>query len=304
MNEGTQAIDRVYAGLDWKLDDGILTVTIDRPECLNAIDTRTMNELTHVFARAHRDDAVRVVIVTGRGRAFCAGGDLRPGEATFDAVDQGRADSAADHVETGGPLAMSVFTNHKPFIAAINGPAVGIGLTLTLPMDLRIAVPGAKLAMSFVRRGIVPDACATWFLPRLVGAGTALDWAVSGRTFRSEEAHRAGLVDELCPAEELLERANERAREYLAAAPVAIAATRALVWRMAGAPHPLDAYAVEAPMIFELGARSDAREGVRAFLDKRPPRFTQRVSADMPSNYPWWDRAEALRPEGSLPPFA
>lgn len=293
-----------YRSLSWDLgDDGILVVTIDRAERLNALDTAGMSELTHVFTRADRDDAVRAVIVTGAGRAFCAGGDLSPRGATFDAVAEGRATSQEDHVETGGPLAMSVFTNRKPFIAALNGAAVGIGLTMILPMDIRLAVPGAKLAMSFVRRGIVPDACATWFLPRLVGLSTALDWAASGRTFSSEEALSAGLIDELCAPEDLLERARERAREYLQAAPVAVALTRQMVLRMSGAEHPLDAYVVEAPAIFELGRSADAKEGVAAFLEKRTPHFPGRVSTDLPAVYPWWSRGEMLSDLGDLTPF-
>lgn len=293
-----------YRALRWELDaDGILTVTLHRPDKLNALDTAAMNELTHVFTRADRDDRVRVVIVTGAGRAFCAGGDLSGGSGTFDAAAHGRGSAAADHVETGGPLAMSVFTNRKPFVAALNGAAVGVGLTLTLPMDTRIAVPGAKLALSFVRRGIVPDACASWFLPRLVGLSKALDWAGTGRTFRTEEAFAAGLVDELVPAEELLGRARVRAREYLHAAPVAVAMTRQLVLRMAAAEHPLDAYAVEAPAIFELGRSADAREGVAAFLDKRAPAFPGRVSTDLPGPYPWWTRPEQLADPGPIEPF-
>lgn len=293
-----------YKALRWDLDDdGILTVTIDRPEKLNAVDTAAMNELTHVFTRADRDDRVRVVIVTGAGRAFCAGGDLSSGTSTFDAVAEGRASGSGDHVETGGPLAMSLFRSRKPFIAALNGAAVGVGLTMILPMDVRIAVPGAKLAMSFVRRGIVPDACATWFLPRLVGLSTALDWAGTGRTFTTDEGSRAGLIDELVPAGQLLDRARERAREYLSAAPVAVAMTRQMVLRMVAAEHPLDAYAVESPAIFELGRSEDAKEGVAAFLDKRPPRFPGRVSTDMPGAYPWWSRPEQLADPGPLEPF-
>jgi enoyl-CoA hydratase/carnithine racemase len=204
-----------------------------------------------------------VVIVTGAGRAFCAGGDLSSGTKTFDAVAEGRASGSGDHVETGGPLAMSIFGSRKPFIAALNGAAVGIGLTMILPMDLRIAVPGAKLAMSFTRRGIVPDACATWFLPRLVGLSTALDWAATGRTFMSEDAHRAGLVDELAAPEQLMDRARQRAREYLAAAPIAVAMTRQMVLRMAAAEDPLDAYMVESPAIFELGRSTTRRRAWR-----------------------------------------
>jgi enoyl-CoA hydratase/carnithine racemase len=293
-----------YGSLSWDLDDdGVLIVTLNRPDRLNALDTAAMNELARVFTRADRDDAVRAVIVTGAGGAFCAGGDLSPRGATFDAVAQGRASSERDHVETGGPLAMSIFTNRKPFIAALNGAAVGIGLTMILPMDVRLAVPGATLAMSFVRRGIVPDACATWFLPRLVGLSAALDWAVSGRTFDAEEAHAAGLINELCAPEDLLDRARARAREYLQAAPVAVATTRQMVLRMSAAAHPLDAYAVEAPAIFELGRSGDAKEGVAAFLEKRAPHFSGRVSTDLPAVYPWWSRNEVLADLGEPAPF-
>lgn len=284
-----------YKGISWELRDRILIVTIDRVEKRNAIDTATMNELTHVFTRADADDAVRAVVVTGRGSFFCAGGDLSSGEATFDAVAEGRATSGQDHVETGGPLAMSVFRNRKPFIAAINGPAVGIGITMTLPMDLRVAVPGAKLAFSFVRRGIVPDACASWFLPRIVGLGTALDWVGSGRTFLAEEALQAGLVQSLYAPDQILTAAIELAHRMVdATAPVAGATARQLILRMAGAAHPLESYALESRAIFELGQSADAREGVRAFLDKRAPQFPRKVSADMPTVYPWASQDEAL----------
>lgn len=284
-----------YKGISWKLSDHILVVTIDREKHRNAIDTATMNELTNIFTRADLDDEVRAVVVTGRGKYFCAGGDLAPGERTFDAVALGRAKTVDDHVETGGPLGMSVFRNRKPFIAAINGPAVGIGITMTLPMDVRLATPACKMAFTFVRRGIVPDACASWFLPRIVGLSNALDFACSGRTFLAEEALTAGLIHKICPAESILAEAMRIAREIVDnAAPVAVATTRQMIMRMAGAAHPLDAFAVESKAIFELGRSPDAREGVRAFLDKRAPRFVLKVSKDMPSCVPWWPSDEAI----------
>jgi enoyl-CoA hydratase/carnithine racemase len=284
-----------YSGIRTTLEGRILTIVIDRPAVRNAIDTQTMNELTHAFTRADRDDSVRVVVVTGSGDYFCAGGDLTPGDATFDAEAMGRARGAEDHVETGGPLAMSVFRSRKPFVAAINGPAVGIGLTLTLPMDVRLSTPDAKLAFSFVRRGIVPDACATWFLPRLVGLARALEWAGNGRIFLGEEAHAAGLVSRLCSREELLSAAYEVAHEYIDhASPVAVAMTRLMVLHMSGQSHPLDAFAVDSPAIFELGTSEDCKEGVRAFKERRMPNFSGRVSSDMPSVYPWWNRDESL----------
>jgi enoyl-CoA hydratase/carnithine racemase len=284
-----------YCGIDWTLSDRILLVSICREARRNAIDTATMNELTNVFTRADLDDEVRAVVVTGRGKYFCAGGDLAPGEATFDAVALGRATAENEHVETGGPLAMSVFRSRKPIIAAINGAAVGIGITMTLPMDVRLATPGCKIAFPFVRRGIVPDACAAWFLPRIVGLGTALDWACSGRTFMAEEALEAGLVTRISPPETIVSDAIEMARDIVAnTAPVAVATTRQLFVRMAGAAHPLEAFNIESPAIFELGRSPDAREGIRAFLDKRSPRFSLKVSADMPSCVPWWPEEEAI----------
>jgi enoyl-CoA hydratase/carnithine racemase len=284
-----------YQGIVCRLDHGVLMVTINRPERLNAIDTLTMNELTNAFSRADTDDDVRVVIVTGEGRAFCAGGDLSTGAKTFDAVAMDRATSVEDNVETGGPMAMGVFRNRKPFIAAINGPAVGIGLTMTLPMDVRLATPDAKLSMTFVRRGIVPDACATWFLPRLVGLSRALDWTCSGRTFTGKEAYEAGLVQSLHSSDEIVAAAEEIAREIVRwTPPVAVAVARQLILRMSGAAHPMDAYDVDSKAIFEMGRSHDAAEGVMAFLEKRPPVFTGKVTTDMPSVYPWWTRWEAL----------
>lgn len=291
-----------YSGIKATLDRHVLTVVIERPHVRNALDTLTMNELTHAFTRADVDDEVRAVVVTGSGDTFCAGGDLSSGDLTFDAVAMGRAARAESHVETGGPLAMSIFRNRKPFIAAMNGSAAGVGLTLTLPMDVRVSCAGAKFAMSFVRRGIVPDACATWFLPRLVGLGRALDWTVSGRTFSGTEAHEAGLMSELQEPDDVLPRALEMAREYAEwAAPVAVAVARQMVLRMSGSAHPLDAFAVESPAIFELGVTEDCKEGVRAFLEKRRPRFTGRVTQDMPRVYPWWQDEERLN-DGVLGP--
>jgi enoyl-CoA hydratase/carnithine racemase len=284
-----------YKGISWELTDQILIVTIDREARRNAIDTVTMNELTNIFTRADLDDEVRAVVVTGRGKYFCAGGDLAPGEKTFDAVALGRAKGERDHVETGGPLAMSVFRNRKPFIAAISGAAVGIGMTMTLPMDVRLATPGCKMAFTFVRRGIVPDACASWFLPRIVGLSNALELACSGRTFLAEEALSAGLIYKICPPESILAEALRIAHEIIDnAAPVAVATTRQMIMRMAGVPHPLDAFAIESKAIFEMGRSPDAREGVRAFLDKRRPRFPLKVSQNMPSVFPWWAPEEAI----------
>jgi enoyl-CoA hydratase/carnithine racemase len=281
-------------------------VTINRPDRLNAIDTQTMNELTNAFSRADVDDNVRVVVVTGEGRAFCAGGDLSTGAKTFDAVAMDRASSMDDNVETGGPMAMSVFRNRKPFIAAINGPAVGIGLTMTLPMDIRLATPDAKLAMTFVRRGIVPDACATWFLPRLVGLSRALDWTCSGRTFTGEEAYEAGLVRSLHSSEDIVPAAQEIAQEIIRwTPPVAVAVARQLILRMSGAAHPMDAYEVDSKAIFEMGRSRDSAEGVLAFLEKRKPVFVGNVTTDMPAVYPWWSRWEGLNDGvgGEVAPF-
>jgi enoyl-CoA hydratase/carnithine racemase len=272
--------------------DGIATVWLNRPESLNAFNQEMMQELVAVFDRTDADDQVRAVVVTGRGRAFCAGADLSSGGSTFDydkhAEPMAQMESGI-HRDGGGLVTLRIFDSLKPVIAAINGPAVGVGASMTLAMDARLAVPDAKIGFVFARRGLPPDAASSWFLPRLVGIPQALEWCYSGRVFLSEEAHEKGLVQQLHPPEELLAAAKATALAMTRdAAPVAVALTRQLVWRMAGASHPMEAHRADSRGVQAQGAGPDVAEGVAAFLDKRPPVFPGKVSTDLPDVWDWW----------------
>jgi len=276
-----------------QLDDGILTVTLNRPDKLNAYTAQMGRELAAAFRRADEDDAVRVVIVTGAGRGFCAGADISGGADSFGDAEKlfGSAGQARTARRTDG-FVEAIFDCRKPSIAAINGAAVGVGLTLTLPMDIRLAAEGSKFGFVFARRGLVPEAGSSWFLPRIVGLPQALRWCTSGRVFDAAEAQRGGLVEQVLPPDDLLPRAREIAREIIDhTAPVAIALTRQMLWRFTADATPARALAVDGPMALHLGAGPDVREGVAAFLDKRAPAFPGRVSTDMPPQYPWWNAA-------------
>ena len=262
------------------LEDGILTLTFNRPEVLNAYNRELHNALLVAFDEADANDAVRVVILTGTGRAFCAGADLSAGGGTFNHRENARE----DHRDGGGELTLRLFDMKKPVIAAINGPATGVGLTMTLACDVRLAVPAAKLGFVFAQRGIAPDACSSWFAPRIVGIEQALKWFLSGEIFRSEEALAAGLVSELLLPTELLPRARAIARSFrenTSAGSVALA--RRLLWRMLGAEHPRVAFQQESQALWYMGGAADAAEGVKSFLEKRPPVFTLSVAKDFPS---------------------
>lgn len=288
-----------YEQIAYEVDEGVLTITLDRPEKLNAFTGRMMHELLDALDRADADDAVRAVIVTGRGRAFCAGADLSAGASTFDASSAGAgADVGVEQVEGssvprdgGGLVSLRLFEMTKPVIAAINGPAVGVGVTMTLPMDVRLCTSSARIGFVFARRGIVPEACSSWFLPRLVGVSRALEWVMTGRVFDAAEALEGGLVRSVYPSvEELLAAARALALEIASnTAPVSVALSRQMLWRMLGADHPMEAHKVDSRGIYERGMSADVAEGVTSFLEKRPPVFPQTVSADMPSFYPWWD---------------
>ena len=273
-------------------DGALLIVTLNRPDKLNAYTGQMGAELTEAFNRADNDDGIRAVIVTGAGRAFCAGADVSGGAASFDTSGAHGAGVFAAPKSGGSRFVEAIFNCRKPSIAAINGAAVGVGITMTLPMDIRIAAKGAKIGFIFARRGLVPEAGSAWFLPKLVGLPQALRWSLSGRVFEADEALRGGLVSEVVAPEALLARAKEIAREMTEeTSAVAVALTRQLLWRFAGAPDPFDLLAIDKPMSIERGAHADVREGVQAFLDKRKPAFPGKVSADMPSQYPWWGAA-------------
>lgn len=274
--------------IETELVDGVLTVTLDRPEKLNAFTRQMMHELIAAFDRADADDDVRVVIVTGSGRAFCAGADLSEGGATFDPATQGGDEQV--HRDGGGLLVLRIYECTKPVIAAINGPAVGVGATMTLPMDIRLASKAARFGFVFTRRGITPEACSSWFLPRLVGMAQAQEWMLTGRLFDADEALDGGLVRSLHAPEDLLPAAQALAREIIDnTAPVSVALARQMLWRMAGADHPMEAHKVDSRAIASRGESADAREGVTSFLEKRPASFPVRVSDGMPEFFPWWD---------------
>ena len=276
----------VYEQILHEVVDGVLTITLHRPEKLNAFTPTMMRELIDAFDRADADDAVRAVIVTGAGRAFCAGADLSGGGGTFDNTAR---DTLETHRDGGGLVALRIFESKKPVIAAINGPAVGVGITMTLPMDVRLASTEARMGFVFARRGIVPEACSSWFLPRVVGISRAAEWVYTGRIFSAEEALAGGLVSRIVPPADLLATARGLAREIADnTSAVSVALSRQLLWRMLGADHPMEAHQVDSRAIYWMGSSADAREGVAAFLEKRPARFTLRPSADLPGFYPWW----------------
>jgi enoyl-CoA hydratase/carnithine racemase len=293
-----------YETITTAVAEQVMTITLNRPQKLNAFTGAMMFELIAAFDEADADDEVRAVIVTGAGRAFCAGADLSAGAKTFDfaarsdrpdkAGDARRADGSIDWShpsvrDGGGRVVLRVFECLKPVIAAVNGPAVGIGATMLLPMDIRLAAEDARFGFVFTRRGITPEACSSWFLPRLVGISRALEWTTTGRVFPASEALDGGLVRSLHDGELLMPAARALAREIAEhTAPVSVALTRQMMWRLLGADHPMEAHRIDSRAIHARGASADAREGVTAFLEKRPARFTDRVSKDMPSFFPWW----------------
>lgn len=272
--------------LRYEVADGVATVTLHRPDKLNAFTVRMMSEMLDVFDRIDADDDVRAVIVTGAGRGFCAGADLSSGGDTFDYAEHGARDA---HRDGGGLVTLRIFESKKPVIAAINGPAVGVGVTMTLPMDIRIASTAARFGFVFARRGIVPEAASSWFLPRIVGISQAAEWCYTGRVFPAEEALAGRLVSRVVGPDALMDTARGIAREIADhAAPVSVTLTRALLWRMLGADHPMEAHKVDSRLIYERGRSADAAEGVGAFLQKRPAVFPMRPSSDLPDVWPWW----------------
>jgi len=288
-----------YVAIRWQVDAGILTITLNRPDQLNAFTVQMMSELVHAFGRASEDDDVRAVVVTGAGRAFCAGMDLAADGDNVFGLDPSlrptvedmreRFDAPENQLarEPGGKLALAIYECKKPVIAAINGAAVGIGATMTLSMDIRLASQNARLGFVFGKLGIVPEACSTWFLPRLVGMQQALDWLYSADIFDANEALRGGLVKAIYPAETLLEEAYKLARKYTEQrSPVSLALIRQMTWRNSAQQHPIEAHRIESLGVFYTSI-ADGQEGVLAFREKRAPQFTGKAS-QMPPLYPWW----------------
>ena len=288
-----------FTEIRYEVADHVATITLDRPERLNAY-TRTMHEeLIQAFDLADEDDEVRAVIVTGAGRGFCAGADLEGGGETFDWTKrQGRGEMAEDSGtdvprDGGGILTLRIFRCTKPVIAAINGPAVGVGITMTLAMDVRLVAEGAKLGFVFARRGLIPEACSSWFLPRVVGISQAMEWVATGRVFGPEEALAGGLVRSVHSADELLDAARTLSREIAeGTSAVSVALSRALLWRMLGASHPMEAHRADSRAMFARGQSDDAREGIAAFLEKRAAEFPDSVSASLPEILPDWQEPE------------
>jgi enoyl-CoA hydratase/carnithine racemase len=274
-----------------EVSERILTITLNRPERLNAWTATMAQELIAAFDRADADDEVRAVIVTGAGRGFCAGADLAAGGETFDY----RARESAEAVprDNGGQVVLRIFESTKPVIAAINGPAVGVGATMTLPMDIRLAAEDARMGFVFARRGIVPEACSSWFLPRIVGIGQAMEWVATGRVFTAREGLDGGLLRSLHPSGELLQAARAIAREIAEnTAPVSVALARRMLWSMLGAEHPMLAHRADSRAMFHRGQSADAAEGITAFLQKRPAHFPDRVSDGLPDIMPGWTAPE------------
>jgi enoyl-CoA hydratase/carnithine racemase len=282
-----------FTQISYSVSESVATLTLSRPEKLNAFTLTMMREMVSAFDMADADDAVRAVIVTGDGRAFCAGADLSEGESTFDHSESAAHKAGRVPRDCGGVLTLRIFRSRKPVIAAVNGAAAGVGATMTLPMDVRLASTAARFGFVFSRRGIVPEAASSWFLPRVVGISRALEWAYSGRVFDADEALAGGLLRSVHEPHELLPAAHELARQFAAhTAPVSLALTRQLMWRMLGASHPMVAHRADSRAILARGRSADAREGVSSFLEKREAVFTDRVSDGLPDVFPEWEEPE------------
>lgn len=281
-----------YSTILTKVEDHVLTITLNRPEVLNAFNRDMMAELIDAFDGADADDDVRAIIVTGSGRGFCAGADLSSGGNTFNAEARDDREDGL-HRDGGGRVTLRIFECKKPVIAAVNGPAVGIGATMLLPMDIRLCSEAARFGFVFARRGIVPEACSSYFLPRIVGISQALQWCYSGKVFPATEAASGGLVQQVLAADDLLPAAKAIAAEIVEnTSAVSVALIRQMMWKMLGADHPMEAHKIDSRGIYHMGRAADAKEGVESFLEKRPPEFALKVSEDMPEYYPWWDERE------------
>jgi enoyl-CoA hydratase/carnithine racemase len=289
-----------FTEIEYQVTSGVATVTLDRPNQLNAFTTTMVNEVLEVIDAVDRDDDVRALILTGRGRAFSAGADLSAGADTFDyddpksegAIGSQRVANVNAPRDGCGRITLRLFDCRKPIIAAVNGPAVGMGATMLLASDIRVASESARFGFVFTRRGIAPEGASTWFLPRVVGISQAAEWLYTGRVFDAAEALAGGLVRSVHPDGDLLDAAQALAAEIAEAAPVSVALTRQMLWRMLGADHPMDAHRADSRAIYATGAGSDAREGIISVLEKRPPRFGGKVSTDLPDIFPDWQQPE------------
>ena len=281
-----------YSTILYEVEGSILTLTLNRPDKLNAFTRDMMHELINAFDKADEDDNVRAIIVTGAGRGFCAGADLSVGADTFNADAREDRESGLQR-DGGGLLTLRIFESKKPVIAAINGPAVGIGATMLLPMDIRICSTDAKIGFVFSRRGIVPEACSSYFLPKIVGISQALEWCISGRVFPAGEALTGGLVRSVHDPDELIGAARTIAGEIAnKTSAVSVALIRQMLWKMLGADHPMEAHKIDSRGIYYCGKSDDVKEGVESFLEKRPAKFPLKVSKDMPEFYPWWQERD------------
>jgi enoyl-CoA hydratase/carnithine racemase len=281
-----------YQEILYDVADGVLTITLNRPDKLNAFTHTMLAEILDALDRADADDAVRAIVFTGAGRAFCAGADLSAGADTFDRDNRPDREPGL-HRDGGGLLTLRLYECNKPLIAAVNGAAVGVGVTMQLPMDIRIASDNARFGFVFARRGIVPEACSSWFLPRIVGISRALAWSYSGRVFPAAEALAGGLVSEVVPPDELLARAYAIAHEIATeTSAISVTLIRHMMWRMLSADHPMEAHKIDSRGVYHLGRAADAKEGVSAFLEKRPAHFPGKPSRDLPEFFPWWGARE------------
>jgi enoyl-CoA hydratase/carnithine racemase len=282
-----------FSQILYSVADDIATITLNRPEKMNAFTGTMMQEMCAAFDAIDANDAVRVVIVTGSGdRAFCAGADLTPEGGGQVFANGSAVDSLSDERvrDSGGRLTLRIFQCKKPVIAAVNGAAVGIGATMQLPMDFRLASETARFGFVFARRGIVPEAASSWFLPKIVGISQALEWCMTGRVFDAQEALAGGLVRSVHAPADLLAEAQKLAREIADnTSPVAVAMTRAMLWRLSAEDHPMDAHRIDSRAIYRRSRSGDAQEGISSFLEKRPPAYPDKVSTDLPDFFPWWD---------------
>ena len=280
-----------FKTLLYDVQDHILTITLNRPEQLNSFNGEMLSDLLEAFDRSDADDEVRAVIITGAGRGFCAGADLSSGDSTWEGHEEKL--SEAKRGDGGGEVSRRIFRSLKPVIVAFNGPAVGVGLTFPLAADVRIAAKGIKMGFVFSARGIIPEGCSTWFLPRIVGISKALEWCFSARIFKSEEALEAGLVRSLHDADELIPAARALAAEFVESkSSISNTVLRQMMWRMLGASDPIEAHRLDTAGINQLATSEDAKEGINSFLEKRPANFPGKVSKDLPEFFPWWEEQE------------